>query len=427
MAFVKWKDLLVQINIQVKKKQLDEVDKTNKKMRDMAKHFFNLSKGATKFKWAARYVGTFFDSISNKMRRASREFQGWALSIMFGGMWIQRAFQNILMQGTEMLNKITQGASPASQALAMLGGYMDAFKMSIADAVGTYLLQFIDSLAKIADYLLHWIQSNKNLVGSMVTIGIMIGALMFLIGQFVLVVYNGLFVPFAKFFRWLAIVLKSERFAKIAGKIKNIFGGVGRWFLAHPIALMILGAVLLYLAWENNLLGIKDVTKSVFEWIADFVLGIAKGVLTFLSMITRAYVEIYKLIHFGQAPAWWGEASRWLQNTWNAFDEMQKYVHTPEWEKAYMEFKPLTNLFGEAGSMVQNLIGQALGFGVKGAATAAAAGNTEINQTSIDTLNLNLNIPSGGTQPVDFDSVLDQFQSALERHGIKANFINSQI
>jgi hypothetical protein len=125
--------------------------------------------------------------VSQEMdKAASRPFAGWAMSIMFFGMAIQRAFSQIRSYGTKTFKEIYESVEGNVSQVTLLEGSFKYLGFSIGAALEPIIAWIIPIVDKIAD----WINQHEKLTGSIVVVGTVLGAL-FSVGGGAVLALNG--------------------------------------------------------------------------------------------------------------------------------------------------------------------------------------------------------------------------------------------
>lgn len=128
-------------------------------------------------------IGTFMGDITKKSRSFGRFFDMNALSVMFFGMQIQRTFQTILTSTIDTYNKITQGSTLAAQAINALKVNWILLKFTIGEAIASALMPLIPAIINIITKISDWVSRHKELVGTIVMVGLAVGTLAFMYGM----------------------------------------------------------------------------------------------------------------------------------------------------------------------------------------------------------------------------------------------------
>lgn len=104
------------------------------------------------------------DKLKTKVNRLKREFQGWALSIMFFGMAIKRAFSIIWKSSTKTFNEVMSSVEGSVTSFDRLNGSIKYLQFRAGQALEP-LARF---MIPIVDKVSEWIQKNQTLFSGIV-------------------------------------------------------------------------------------------------------------------------------------------------------------------------------------------------------------------------------------------------------------------
>lgn len=191
------------------------------------------------------------------MSRQKMGFQMWALGVMFFGMQVMRIFSRIAKSAFDSFNKIMgESITTAREAMMGLSASTEMLKFSIGSAIASSLEPFIPLLLNIIDSVSDWVEQNEELTTSLTLGGVALGAFMFFGGQMILFISSmSIF-----WFMWGAAIK-----AAIAAAVSALAPFAG-W-----IALIIILVGLLYAAWENNWLGMRDIVDDLLKELKEIV------------------------------------------------------------------------------------------------------------------------------------------------------------
>jgi len=117
----------------------------------------------------------------------ARQFQMWALGIMFFGMQIMRTFTRIAKSSFESFNKIMgESLTTAREAMMGLAASTEMLKFSIGSAIASSLEPMVPVLLDIMERIKDWVQQNEGLTASLILGGAGLGTFMFIGGQLAL-------------------------------------------------------------------------------------------------------------------------------------------------------------------------------------------------------------------------------------------------
>jgi len=124
--------------------------------------------------------------LNKVIKPARMEFAGWALSIMFAGMALQRMFGTIRKFGLKAFQDINHSVEGSTTGFDMLQGSMKYLGFTVGQAlepITTFLLPIVDGIAD-------WIFENQGLTASIISIGTVLGGL-FAVGGMAVLAVNG--------------------------------------------------------------------------------------------------------------------------------------------------------------------------------------------------------------------------------------------
>lgn len=267
--------------------------------------------------------------LSRRMEAFSRNFQMWALGVMFFGMQMQRTFTRIATSGVGSFMRITEGATLAGQGITSLSVHFELLKFAVGNAIATALMPLLPTIVDIITQIKDWIEENPKLFTGIVLMGIAVGGLLFIVGMLTLGI-SSLVGMIGKF---MFLITGSQTFLAIGAFRTAMIGLAGTFvasakamgaamfsFLANPIVLAIIGIVAavvwLKFAWENNWLNIRQTTGHMVRGIAVIFFGLVEaaqimvngalvlwnGLLTGIELIANGIITIVNAI--GGAWAW---------------------------------------------------------------------------------------------------------------------------
>jgi len=247
------------------KKVIEDVGK------GMQKTTATMTKNVAQVDGSLKTVNERITSTTKKFGKFAQEFEMGALSAMFFGMQIQRIFTRLATTSVDAFNKIIESSGYAGTALNQLTAYMTYLRFEIGRAINTALLPLLPIIISIINAVSLWIQKHPKLFTALIGFGALIGALLFLLGSFVLGL-SGLVWAFD----YLGIAAAGAGGAAGLGAFVAGLGTVLFW-----IAVVIVAIALLKWMYDNNILGLKDSTNAIIpqleqQWLAfkDFLTGI---------------------------------------------------------------------------------------------------------------------------------------------------------
>jgi hypothetical protein len=125
---------------------------------------------------------------TNKLNKSlgRTPFAGYAMSIMFAGMALQRFFTSIYQFGTKAFQEISHSVEGTATKTDMLQGSMKYLGFVIGDALEPLVGQITPIIDKIAE----WVEENPKLVSTLIGAGGLFGAI-FMVGGMATLAYNG--------------------------------------------------------------------------------------------------------------------------------------------------------------------------------------------------------------------------------------------
>ena len=114
------------------------------------------------------------------------QFQGWALSVMFFGMALQRTFDGIEKSATKAYDEAAHSVWGTVTANDKLQGSMQYLGIVIGEA----LQPFLEMLLPVVDFITSWVEENQGLTATVIALGVALGALFTLVGGGVLAFYG---------------------------------------------------------------------------------------------------------------------------------------------------------------------------------------------------------------------------------------------
>jgi len=272
-----------------------------KDMKGMADNSEELTQNLRKVNTVAGRMGRRFAIARRMMRNFRMEFLG----IMFGGMLIQRTFQMLAKTTTDTFMKISQGATPAGQAITALSAEMTFLRFTIGRVIGEALLPMLPKLIELIDNVRNWISENPKLTTGLIVAGIAFGFLLFVVGSLALLV-NSLSILFGPkgllgAMRLVSKVGVISALKTSAAWVVSAVSTAAAWIAANIVilglwALLVIGIVALILIialyWKELWLGIRMLAAMAWNGILDIV---ERGVNNWLKLM-RPIFEAMKAI-----------------------------------------------------------------------------------------------------------------------------------
>ncbi len=186
------------------------------------------------------------DKSVGKINKRLGTFDMRLLSLLFGGMALQRAFGRVLRSVFDTFKRAEDSTSGLNQATVRLSASWEFLKFSIIDALNTdFFIGMIDGLIRFINRLSQ-LDSKFKVAFLTVSSGLfIIGGAMLIIGQFKLA--------------WDSIMGTEGLIASVA-KVTGL-NGLGAIFLAF------LAIGLVVIAFKKDFKGMSDLAKEVWEEI----------------------------------------------------------------------------------------------------------------------------------------------------------------
>lgn len=126
--------------------------------------------------------------LGEQFLKNEARFQGWAMSIMFAGMAIQRVFLSIWKSATTTFNDVNHSVEGSTTAFDMLQGSLKYLWFTVGEALSPIAEEMIPIILRVQA----WVEENEELTASIVKQGIKWGTIIMIVGMAVLG-FNGLF------------------------------------------------------------------------------------------------------------------------------------------------------------------------------------------------------------------------------------------
>lgn len=111
------------------------------------------------------------EKLNNVIGKSNVQFAGYALSLMFAGMALQRLFGTIIKVGLKAFNEVTASVEGSVTASTKLAGSMKFMGFLIGEA----LQPIIAWLVPIVEWISDWIEENQSLTAGILVMGAAIG------------------------------------------------------------------------------------------------------------------------------------------------------------------------------------------------------------------------------------------------------------
>jgi len=262
------------------KKNIDKMGRTsNVALKGMEKQFKRIDK--------ATELGR------RSIEGSRKQFQAWALGIMFAGMIIVNTMKQIWRASSKTFNDVQHSVEGSVTGFDILTGSMQYLGFTIGAALEPIAMFLAPIIDKIAD----WVTNNEELVRTLFIFILAFGAILLTVGQFSLAI-NSLLDMFGKL-----------KVAMNVGWLSDFFGflsGIGLGGILGIIAAI----AALYVAWKTNFGGIRDFVKNTFNIIWSTI----KSVFGNITEIFSGFFMLLKGIFTGDFKLLWNGAVKIVLN-----------------------------------------------------------------------------------------------------------------
>jgi len=215
----------------------------------------------------------------NKMFR-DPPFKGWALSMMFAAMAVNRFLMSIYNTAKKTFTEIMASAEGTTTAFTILSGSLKYLEFAIGAAVNSLLGGLLPVLIPIIDMLAQWILDNKTLAGTLLLIGIIL--------SFVVMFLAGLELALA------AIPTAIAAWGAVTGAIGSLITLLGLGGLAGLLAWILVLVLIVYAMWVSNFGGMKDFLVNTFDIIWKTIKQIFTDIWNIIKTVIDIVVAIFK-------------------------------------------------------------------------------------------------------------------------------------
>lgn len=237
---------------------------------------------------ANKNLGTMSGRLSkttDAMKAQQPEFAGYAMSIMFFGMAMQRIFLGIWKTSTKTFQDVMHSVEGTVTNTDRLNSSWEYFKF----AVGSALDPLMGWLAPIIASIAEWVAQNQRLVATIVGLGTLLGTL-FMSGGALKLAWDG--------FVGLKAVLAST---KLGGALAGL-SVTSPWILALVAAAG--AAALLYKSLKDNPEAMDAVKDGWESFEKDAVTPFKESFMDLVSLLSEGEVSMED---FGWVTAWAAE------------------------------------------------------------------------------------------------------------------------
>lgn len=294
--------LRVQLNnlksaLNTAKKELSDLEKTLQKnmskLRGAAKsaymrgsNYQELSANIQKAKTNVAALEQQMYKTNNRLKRSLGElpFAGWAMSIMFFGMAIQRMFMGVWKSSTAAFQEISHSVEGTTTGFDLLQGSLKYLGFSVGQA----LEPFAEKLVPIIDSVTELVNEFPNLTKNIIVGGIALGTFFFVLGTGVLA-FNG-FKQAALLFFGKDLITSLIKAGGVVGWLKTTFLALKTVITSMSLTSLLgigglIAGIILAVLW------IFKLKEAIGGW-GEFFKSVLRGVL-------RVFVIIIESIAFG--------------------------------------------------------------------------------------------------------------------------------
>lgn len=271
--------------------QIQKLGKTTKKVTTSVQQFNKAGKTVTV---TTKRVGKQVKSTTTNIKNMRKEFNFAWLSVMFGGMAIQKAFRGMFDAGFKTFRDLAGETNPLNQAMSRLSAETTLLKFTLGEALAGRLQELMPTIISIVEKVVEWIEANPKLAANFVMIGLAVGTLLSFLGQFFLfiqgikmlaVVSKGLTAVWAVL-KYGSLILWAA--LKFVVSIIGILSKAMLALLANPVVLLIAGIILLvgfliYLGAKMG--GVGEFFKAVWRGMLTVVMLSISGILRLVEAL----------------------------------------------------------------------------------------------------------------------------------------------
>jgi len=259
---------------------------THKDVATITKDYIMTRDTMTQIKTASVPLTRGINLLSITTKKMGRIFRMEFLSAMFIGMRVQRTFEGMIM--------------PVLQAT----GIFEYFRGVLMSILLPVLMPFVRLLYQIGAWLMKQPKWFRNLIGILIILGFVFGAVLATMGTFLVI------AP--------AII---AGIASIAGVVTLIIGVLA----------------LLFIAWQNNWFGIRDIVSAVVEKILGII---------------RWFSDLFQAIWSGN----WERVHELVVQAWNGIVDFLFSIGRRAWDAAVSFVRWFVDGIKSTGSAIANAI-----------------------------------------------------------------------
>lgn len=253
-------------------------------------------------------MGAATRQFSESLKQNEIRFQGWALSVMFFGMAIQRVMNQIWKNSVKTFQDVMHSVEGSVTQFDMLGSSIKYLGFTIGQALEPVAAWLIPIVEKIAN----WVVENEGLARTLFVIGTIMGSLLFVVG-FLTLAFTGIVtmtknaVAAFSLLRTAAASLGGTlallgSVAVIGGiilligliiKMKNEMGGWLEFFKSVVRGILRLGAVLF-----SGLLGVFSEIGNAAQFMWNLLVEASEAGVNSVIKTVNALITAYNKIPF---------------------------------------------------------------------------------------------------------------------------------
>lgn len=227
-------------------------------------------------------ISDIMDDLDDKIAKSKFNFQGWALSIMFAGMAIQRIFSGISKFGVKTFNDIAHSVEGMTTNTDILQGSMTYLGFSIGQA----LEPVIGWLVPIVEWIANLVAEHPKWTAAVIATGIAIGGLLTVVGGTVLALY-GLAEAFSIVFG-VNLIDKLKAAGEVFGILKKEI--LGTFTLLKGMSLVqLLGLAGLITGIALAVIWIFKLKDAMGGW-GEFFKSVGRGILRVIALIVEGVI-----------------------------------------------------------------------------------------------------------------------------------------
>lgn len=215
---------------------------------------------------------------SEAFKKGDIQFQGWAMSLMFFGMAMQRVFTQIWKSSTKVFNDVMHSVEGTVTKFDMLNGQITYLKFVAGEALEPLVEYITPFIIKLTE----WINNNQKLFRGLLAIVGVMGTLFFFIGTLVLGIV-GLVMAFMKLGGWIA---------GLKGALTGLGAIIGTSIGA---ALAIVTGIIaaLIILWVTDFAGFRDFVKAAFKNTWEYIKSIARFIINIFSGLWKVVKGVF--------------------------------------------------------------------------------------------------------------------------------------